>query len=56
MNRWNRTFRILFPEVDDDAIPSALADEEAPYFAVAVDPGLEQWEEEAVPGEDEEIE
>lgn len=54
MNRWNRTFRILFPDVDDDALPSALADdvEAAPYFAVAVDPGLEPWEGGALPQED----
>lgn len=56
VNRWNRMFRILFPEVDEEALPSALADEEAPYFSVAaVDPGLQQWEAE-VPEEDADVE
>lgn len=59
-NRWNRMFRLLFPDVEDDAMPNALADEEGPYFATAIavtdDTGMGQWEDEAIPEEDADME
>lgn len=36
-------FRILFPEAEENVIPSALV-EESPYFNTAIDPSLGPWQ------------
>lgn len=45
-SKWRRMFRILFPDVEQDAIPDDLVYESPAYLAAPIDPSLnlEGWQ------------
>lgn len=42
--KWKRMFRILFPDVEQDAVPDGLIYEDVAYFTAQIDPNLEGWQ------------
>lgn len=54
-HKWKRMYRILFPDIEQDAIPDGLVYESAAYFAGPIDPNLEGWQQAATQNQLDEV-